>query len=219
MTVRYLDKYLEIPRERVDLMDVSPKQVVSVATSLIPFLGNDDANRALMGANMQRQAVPLIRTEAPIIGTGMEYYAARDSGVCVIAKRDGVVDFVGPDEIIVATGPDERDHYRLTKYMRSNQSNCVSHTPLVRIGDPVKAGDILADGPSTDHGELARAKRPHRLHVREGYNYETRLINERLVRDDVIPRSTSRSTSARPATRSWVPRRSRARSRTSATTR
>ncbi|MDI9549495.1 MAG: DNA-directed RNA polymerase subunit beta, partial [Chloroflexota bacterium] len=187
VTVRYLDKYLEVPRERVDLMDVSPKQVVSVATSLIPFLGNDDANRALMGANMQRQAVPLIRTEAPIIGTGMEYYAARDSGVCIIAKRDGVVDFVGPEEIIVATGPDMRDHYKLTKYMRSNQSNCVSHTPLVRIGDPVKAGDIIADGPSTDHGELALGKNVLIGFMSwEGYNYEDAvLINERLVRDDV----------------------------------
>ncbi len=187
ITVRWLDKFLEVESSRVDLMDVSPKQVVSVATSLIPFLGNDDANRALMGSNMQRQAVPLIRTEAPIVGTGMEYYAARDSGVCVIARRDGVVDWVSSDEIIILHGKDERDHYHLTKYQRSNQSNCVNQRPLVSIGDEVKAGDIIADGPSTDNGELALGKNVLIGFMSwEGYNYEDAvLINERLVRDDV----------------------------------
>ncbi|MDD2214335.1 MAG: DNA-directed RNA polymerase subunit beta [Oscillospiraceae bacterium] len=187
ITVRWLDKFLEIPPERVDLMDVSPKQVVSVATSLIPFLGNDDANRALMGSNMQRQAVPLIKTEAPIIGTGMEYYAARDSGVCAIAKNDGVVEYVSADSIVVSTGKTTKDTYSLTKYQRSNQSNCVNQHPIVKMGQQVKKGEIIADGPSTDHGELALGRNVLiGFMTWEGYNYEDAvLISERLVREDV----------------------------------
>lgn len=187
ITVRWLDKYLEVDPGRVDLMDVSPKQVVSVATSLIPFLGNDDANRALMGSNMQRQAVPLIQTESPTIGTGMEYYVARDSGVCVIAKQDGVVEYVSANEIVVKTGKTTRDTYPLIKYQRSNQSNCFNQHPLVKMGDEVKAGEIIADGPSTDNGELALGRNVLiGFMTWEGYNFEDAvLINERLVRDDV----------------------------------
>jgi DNA-directed RNA polymerase subunit beta len=186
VTCRWLDKFVEVEHDRVDLMDVSPKQQVSVATSLIPFLGNDDANRALMGSNMQRQAVPLIRTEAPIIGTGMEHRAAKDSGVCVIADRDGVVSFVAADKIVVATGKTSSDTYELIKYQRSNQSTCINQRPLVKVGDEVKAGDVLADGPSTDNGELALGKNALIGFLSwEGYNYEDAvLINERLVRDD-----------------------------------
>ena len=153
---RYLDKFLELDPPKVDLMDVSPKQLVSVATALIPFLGNDDANRALMGSNMQRQAVPLIKTEAPIIGTGMEYRAAKDSGVCTVAKNDGVVEYVGADKMVVKTGSMSFDTYRLTKYQRSNQGTCINQRPLVRKGETVKQGDIIADGPSTDN-EIGRA--------------------------------------------------------------
>ncbi|MGI6546656.1 MAG: DNA-directed RNA polymerase subunit beta [Fastidiosipilaceae bacterium] len=187
VTCRWLDKFLEVEHGKVDLMDVSPKQQVSVATSLIPFLGNDDANRALMGSNMQRQAVPLIRTESPIIGTGMEYHAAKDSGVCVIAKHDGEVSFVAADKIVVATGPTSSDSYDLIKYQRSNQSTCINQRPLVKVGDTVQKGDILADGPSTDNGELALGKNALIGFLSwEGYNYEDAvLINERLVRDDV----------------------------------
>ncbi|HHX36768.1 MAG TPA: DNA-directed RNA polymerase subunit beta [Clostridiaceae bacterium] len=187
VTVRWLDRFMEVEANRVDLMDVSPKQPVSVATSLIPFLGNDDANRALMGSNMQRQAVPLIRTEAPIVGTGMEYRAAKDSGVCSIAKRDGVVKFVAADRIVISTGATSEDVYELTKYQRSNQSTCINQRPIVRVGDEVKEGDIIADGPSTDNGELALGKNALIGFLTwEGYNYEDAvLINERLVRDDV----------------------------------
>ena len=187
ITVRWLDKFLEVDPARVDLMDVSPKQVVSVATSLIPFLGNDDANRALMGSNMQRQAVPLIKTESPVIGTGMEYYVARDSGVCVIAENDGVVEFVSASEIVVKTGKNTRDSYPLIKYQRSNQSNCFNQHSLVKIGDEVKAGEIIADGPSTQNGELALGKNVLiGFMTWEGYNYEDAiLISERLVRDDI----------------------------------
>ncbi len=184
---RYLDKFLELETIKVDLMDVSPKQLVSVATSLIPFLGNDDANRALMGSNMQRQAVPLIKTESPIIGTGMEYRAAKDSGVCKVAEHDGVVEFVAADKIVIKTGRTSKDTYDLSKYMRSNQGTCINQRPLVRAGDEVKAGDILADGPSTDNGEMALGKNVLiGFMAWEGYNYEDAiLLNERLVRDDV----------------------------------
>ena len=185
---RYLDQFLELPPEEVDLMDVSPKQLVSVATSLIPFLGNDDANRALMGSNMQRQAVPLIKPESPIIGTGMEYRAAKDSGVCIVAKEDGVVSFVSADEIrLKVKGSKTEVVYPVLKYKRSNQGTCVNQIPLVRLGDEIKAGDILADGPSTDHGELALGKNPLiGFMAWEGYNYEDAvLISERLVQDDV----------------------------------
>ncbi len=184
---RYLNQFLELPPEQVDLMDVSPKQLVSVATSLIPFLGNDDANRALMGSNMQRQAVPLIKTEAPIIGTGIEYRAAKDSGVCIVAENDGVVEFVAADLIVVRTGKDETDKYVLTKYVRSNQGTCINQRPLVKQGDTVKKGEIIADGPSTANGELALGRNVLiGFMTWEGYNYEDAiLISERLVRDDV----------------------------------
>ena len=187
VTVRWLDKFLEVEPHMVDLMDVSPKQVVSVATSLIPFLGNDDANRALMGSNMQRQAVPLIKTESPIIGTGMEYRAAKDSGACVVAKRSGSVEFIDADLIVVAHSKTQKDNYKLVKYQRSNQGTCINQRPLVKVGEKVEAGDILADGPSTDNGELALGKNVLiGFMCWEGYNYEDAvLINERLVREDV----------------------------------
>jgi DNA-directed RNA polymerase subunit beta len=184
---RYLDKFLELDTHKVDFMDVSPKQLVSVATSLIPFLGNDDANRALMGSNMQRQAVPLIKTESPIIGTGMEYRAAKDSGVCRVAANDGTVEFVSANRIVIRTGKNTKDEYTLSKYVRSNQGTCINQRPLVRAGEEVKAGDIIADGPSTDNGELALGKNVLiGFMTWEGYNYEDAiLINERLVREDV----------------------------------
>ncbi|NLO37631.1 MAG: DNA-directed RNA polymerase subunit beta [Clostridiaceae bacterium] len=184
---RYLDKFLEVDPIQVDLMDVSPKQLVSVATALIPFLGNDDANRALMGSNMQRQAVPLIKTEAPIIGTGMEYRAAKDSGVCLVARNAGIVEYVSADKIVVKTGSMSFDTYRLTKYQRSNQGTCINQRPLVKKGETVEAGDIIADGPSTDSGELALGRNVLiGFMTWEGYNYEDAvLISERLVRDDV----------------------------------
>jgi len=184
---RYLDKFIEVEPEKVDWMDVSPRQLVSVATALIPFLGNDDANRALMGSNMQRQAVPLIRPEAPIIGTGMEYRAAKDSGVCKVAKNDGEVTFVAADRIEITTTTGSKDNYYLTKYQRSNQSTCINQHPLVRMGEKVTADDIIADGPSTQNGELALGKNVLiGFMTWEGYNYEDAiLINERLVREDV----------------------------------
>ncbi|MEI8200574.1 MAG: DNA-directed RNA polymerase subunit beta [Eubacteriales bacterium] len=184
---RYLDKFIEVEPEKVDWMDVSPRQLVSVATALIPFLGNDDANRALMGSNMQRQAVPLIRPEAPIIGTGMEYRAAKDSGVCKVAKNDGEVTFVAADRIEITTTTGSKDNYYLTKYQRSNQSTCINQHPLVRMGEKVTAEDIIADGPSTQNGELALGKNVLiGFMTWEGYNYEDAiLINERLVREDV----------------------------------
>lgn len=188
VTVRWLDQFLQVDPSRVDLMDVSPKQLVSVVTSLIPFLGNDDANRALMGSNMQRQAVPLVKAEAPIIGTGMEYRAARDSGVCVIAKNSGRVELVAGDKIVVRRDNDSGiDEYRLIKYQRSNQNTCINQRPLVNIGDFVEAGATIADGPSTDNGEVALGKNVLiGFMTWEGYNYEDAvLLNERLVRDDV----------------------------------
>jgi DNA-directed RNA polymerase subunit beta len=184
---RYQEQFIELETGKVDFMDVSPKQLVSVATALIPFLGNDDANRALMGSNMQRQAVPLIKTDAPIIGTGMEYRAAKDSGVCPVAKNDGVVELVAADRIVIRTGKATTDTYRLMKYMRSNQGTCINQRPLVHMGETVKAGDIIADGPSTDNGELALGRNVLIGFMSwEGYNYEDAiLINERLVREDV----------------------------------
>ena len=186
VTVRLRDKFLEVRPGRVDLMDVSPEQVVSVATSLIPFLGNDDANRALMGANMQRQAVPLVRPDSPIVGTGMEHRAAKDSGVVEIARNDGEVVRVTADKIVVKTSAVSQDEYKLTKYRRSNHSTTINQRPLVRVGDEVKAGEIIADGPSTDKGELALGQNALiGFMTWEGYNYEDAvLINENLVRDD-----------------------------------
>lgn len=187
VTVRLLDKFMEVEPSKVDLMDVSPKQLVSVATSLIPFLGNDDANRALMGSNMQRQAVPLIKPESPIIGTGMEYRAAKDSGVCVVAKNDGRVEYISAKKLLVRQEDGSLDEYELSKYQRSNQGTCINQRPIVKKGDLVQKGDILADGPSTDNGELSLGKNVLiGFMTWEGYNYEDAvLLNERLVREDV----------------------------------
>jgi DNA-directed RNA polymerase subunit beta len=176
-------------RARVDYMDVSPKQVVSVATAMIPFLENDDANRALMGSNMQRQAVPLVKSEAPVIGTGMEYKAAKDSGVTVTAKNDGIIEKVSADEIIIKKDSDgRRETHKLLKFKRSNQGTCINQKPLVRKGDEVKAGEILADGPSTDQGEIALGKNLMiGFMTWEGYNYEDAiLLSEKLVSYDVL---------------------------------
>ncbi|MBO4459823.1 MAG: DNA-directed RNA polymerase subunit beta [Clostridiales bacterium] len=184
---RHLDQFLELRPSQVDYMDVSPKQLVSVSTSLIPFLGNDDANRALMGSNMQRQAVPLIKPEAPIIGTGMEFRAAKDSGVCAVAEHDGVVSYVAADKVEVTTKEGKIDTYQLSKYQRSNQSTCINQRPIVHLGDKVKEGEVLADGPATDNGELALGRNVLiGFTTWEGYNYEDAvLVNERIVRDDV----------------------------------
>ena len=184
---RYREETTEFDKSRVDLMDVSPKMVFSVATSMIPFLENDDANRALMGSNMQRQAVPLLRTEAPVVGTGMEAKAARDSGVCIIAKNDGVVERSTSKEIIVKRPDGHKDTYHVIKFSRSNQGNCMNQRPIVNVGDKVKAGDILADGSSTCDGEMALGKNPLiGFMTWEGYNYEDAvLLSERLVQEDV----------------------------------
>ena len=184
---RFRDEILEVDAEKVDYMDVSPKQLVSVATAMIPFLENDDANRALMGSNMQRQAVPLIRPEAPIVGTGIEYKAARDSGAVVLAKNSGVVERVTANEIIVRKGDGNRDTYKLLKYKRSNQGTCVNQRPIVKKGDKVNTGEAVADGPSTYKGEIALGKNILiGFMAWEGYNYEDAiLISEELVRDDV----------------------------------
>ncbi|MCM8900395.1 DNA-directed RNA polymerase subunit beta [Caldicoprobacter algeriensis] len=184
---RFRDQIYEVPREQVELMDVSPKQVVSVAASLIPFLENDDANRALMGSNMQRQAVPLIRTEAPIIGTGMEYRAAKDSGVVVVAKESGVVKKVSADRIVIKEDGGKEQVYDLIKFARSNQGTCINQRPIVEVGQRVEKGQVIADGPSTDHGELALGKNVLVGFMPwEGYNYEDAiLISEKLVKEDV----------------------------------
>ena len=184
---RYRDQILEVDRDYVEYMDVSPKQLVSVATAMIPFLENDDANRALMGSNMQRQAVPLIKPEAPIVGTGIEYRAAKDSGVCRVAKNSGAVEKVTANEIVVRTPKGQIDQYTLLKYKRSNQGTCINQRPLVKKGDKVEAGDIIADGPSTDKGEIALGRNVLiGFMTWEGYNYEDAvLISEELVRDDV----------------------------------
>jgi DNA-directed RNA polymerase subunit beta len=183
-----------VPRERVDYMDVSPKQLVSVAAALIPFLENDDANRALMGSNMQRQAVPLVKADAPLVGTGMESIVARDSGAAIAARRTGVVDQIDATRIVVrateeydATKPGV-DIYRLMKFQRSNQSTCINQKPLVRVGDQVRKGDIIADGPSTDLGDLALGRNVLVAFMPwNGYNFEDSiLLNERIVKDDVF---------------------------------
>ena len=187
ISCRFRDEFLELDPDKVDLMDVSPKQLVSVATSLIPFLGNDDANRALMGSNMQRQAVPLIQTESPIIGTGMEHRAAKDSGVCIVAEKDGLVEHVTGEGIRLRADDDSLINYQLRKYDRSNQGTCINQRPLVKAGDRVKAGEIIADGPAVDKGEMALGRNVLiGFMMWEGYNYEDAiLLNERLVRDDV----------------------------------
>jgi DNA-directed RNA polymerase subunit beta len=185
---RLKEEIIAVPPTEVDFMDVSPKQIVSVATSLIPFLENDDANRALMGSNMQRQAVPLIKTEAPIIGTGIEYKAAVDSGVVVLAKNDGVVEKVTADKVVIRTKDGRKDEYNLLKFKRSNQGTCINQRPIVNEGDEVKKGQVICDGPSTDHGELALGKNVLVGFMPwEGYNYEDAiLISEELVRDDSL---------------------------------
>jgi DNA-directed RNA polymerase subunit beta len=188
VTVRYKHEILAVDPSEVDFMDVSPKQVVSIATALIPFLEHDDANRALMGANMQRQAVPLLQTDAPLVGTGMEAKAARDSGVLVLAEQDGVVERVTAEQIVLRYQDGSVKMYKLQKFARSNQGTCINQRPIVRTGDRVKAGDVLADGPSTDHGELALGRNILVAFMPwEGYNYEDAiLISERLVKDDVF---------------------------------
>ncbi len=185
---RYLEETQEYPRERFDYMDVSPKMVFSVATALIPFLENDDANRALMGSNMQRQAVPLLVTEAPAIGTGMEPKAAVDSGICITAEKAGTIDYVSSAMIKMTYDDGEKAEFHLIKFSRSNQSNCYNQKPIVFKGDHVEAGTVLADGPSTDKGELALGKNPLiGFMTWEGYNYEDAiLLSERLVQDDVF---------------------------------
>ena len=187
VTCRYRDEFLTLPPERVDYMDVSPKMVVSVATAMIPFLENDDANRALMGANMQRQAVPLLKTEAPVVGTGMEYKAAYDSGVVVIAKRGGQVVALDADTIEIKTKSGEIDKYELTKFVGSNQGTCINQRPIVSLHQEIEDGQVIADGPATCNGEISLGKNALiGFMTWEGYNYEDAvLINEKIVRDDV----------------------------------
>ena len=184
---RYRDEFVEMSAKRFDYMDVSPKMVVSVATAMIPFLENDDANRALMGANMQRQAVPLLRSEAPIVGTGMEYKAGTDSGVCILAEGDGIVMSVDATNIRVQYDNGKVKDYEVIKFLRSNQGTCFNQKPIVDRGQRVKKGDVLADGPATDNGEIALGKNALiGFMTWEGYNYEDAvLLNEKIVRDDV----------------------------------
>ena len=184
---RYREETSEFPKSRIDLMDVSPKMVFSVATSMIPFLENDDANRALMGSNMQRQAVPLLKTEVPVVGTGMEAKAARDSGVCILAHHAGVVEYSTSKEIVVKRDDGIRDTYHVIKFSRSNQGNCMNQRPIVNKGDRVEEGDVLADGASTCGGEMALGKNPLiGFMTWEGYNYEDAvLLSEKLVQKDV----------------------------------
>ncbi len=184
---RYREETQEYERKVFDYMDVSPKMVFSVATALIPFLENDDANRALMGSNMQRQAVPLLMTEAPVVGTGMEEKSAVDSGVCVVAEEGGVVERSASTEIVIRQDDGKLRTYKLTKFLRSNQSNCYNQRPIVFKGDRIEAGDVIADGPSTSNGEMALGKNPLiGFMTWEGYNYEDAvLLSERLVQDDV----------------------------------
>lgn len=193
--VRHKEEILTMPGDRVDYIDVSPKQVVSVATALIPFLENDDANRALMGSNMQRQAVPLLVTDAPLVGTGMEYKAARDSGVAILAKRSGIVERVTANEIQIraqevvdgSVVQGNIDRYKVMKFMRSNQGTCINQRPIVRLGDKVQKGDIIADGPATDQGELALGRNVLVAFMTwEGYNYEDAiLLSEDIVKEDI----------------------------------
>ena len=184
---RRKEEIIEVDRKQVQLMDVSPKQMVSVATALIPFLENDDANRALMGSNMQRQAVPLLVTDSPVVGTGMEYKTAKDSGICIIAKNPGIVERVSADEIVIRNDNSQRDVYKLIKYQRSNQSTCLNQKPIVDLGQRVEADQIIADGASTCKGELALGKNPLiGFMTWECYNYEDAvLLSEKLVQEDV----------------------------------
>ena len=186
--VRYLNEIIEVEKEKVDYVDVSPKQLVSVAAAMIPFLEHDDANRALMGANMQRQAVPLMITDSPIVGTGIEYRAAKDSGVVVLADEDGEVTRVVADEITIKNNKGEEKKYHLRKFKRTNGATCINQRPIVKKGEMVKRGDIIADGPATDKGEMALGKNLLIAFTTwEGYNYEDAiLLNERLVKEDVL---------------------------------
>ncbi len=188
VNARYRDQILECDKEIVDFMDVSPKMVVSVATAMIPFLENDDANRALMGSNMQRQAVPLLKTERPYVGTGMEYKAAVDSGVCVVSKHSGVVEAVSADEIVIKDAAGLSHPYKLIKFKRSNQGTCINQRPIVGKGDTVEEGQVLADGPATADGEISLGKNALiGFMTWEGYNYEDAvLLNENLVKNDVF---------------------------------
>lgn len=188
VNARHGREILVVPVSQVDFIDVSPKQVFSVATALIPFLENDDANRALMGSNMQRQAVPLLRTEAPLVGTGMEYKAALDSGVVVLAEKSGVVTRVTGTEIVVKNDDGTTSEYKLIKFARSNQGTCINQKPIVKKGDRVEAGEVIADGPSTDQGELALGRNVLVAFMPwEGYNYEDAiLISEKLVKEDIF---------------------------------
>ena len=187
VNARYRDEILEVDRERVEYMDVSPKMVVSVATAMIPFLENDDANRALMGSNMQKQAVPLLKTESPIVGTGMEYKAAVDSGVAVVSKHEGIVEKVSADEIVIKDTAGVNHLYKLIKFKRSNQGTCVNQRPIVDKGEQITVGQVIADGPATSNGEISLGKNALvGFMTWEGYNYEDAvLINEKIVRDDV----------------------------------
>ena len=187
VNARFRDEILEVERDRADFMDVSPKMVVSVATAMIPFLENDDANRALMGSNMQRQAVPLLKTESPIVGTGMEYKAAVDSGVTVVSKHNGVVEKVSATEIVIRTDEGSLETYKILKFMRSNQGTCINQRPIVEKGERVTKGMVIADGPATSNGEISLGKNALvGFMTWEGYNYEDAvLINEKIVRDDV----------------------------------
>ena len=186
VNVRYADEILEVPVSQADYMDVSPKQVVSIATALIPFLEHDDANRALMGANMQRQAVPLLKTDAPLVGTGMEYKIAKDSGVVVSVLNSGIAEKVTASEIVIKTNEGEREHYKLDKFIRSNHGTCINQRPIVSRGERVEKGQIIADGPSTDNGELALGRNVLIAFMTwEGYNYEDAiLISSKLVKED-----------------------------------
>ncbi|MDY3894838.1 MAG: DNA-directed RNA polymerase subunit beta, partial [Candidatus Fimenecus sp.] len=187
VNARYRDEFMELEANEVDYMDVSPKMVVSVATAMIPFLENDDANRALMGSNMQRQAVPLLTTESPIVGTGMEYKAAVDSGTVVLAKRAGTVTKADADTVEITTNDGSVDHYDIIKFMRSNQGTCINQRPIVSEGQKVEAHEVIADGPATSNGEISLGKNALiGFTTWEGYNYEDAvLINEKLVRNDV----------------------------------
>ena len=196
ITARHGGDFVSATPDKIDYMDVSPKQVVSVATALVPFLEHDDANRALMGSNMQRQAVPLVTSDSPLVGTGMEAVVARDSGYVVQARRPGVVESVDATRIVVrAEGKEGRkgkdsglDVYDLIKFQRSNQNTCITQTPVVRLGQPVKVGQVLADGPAIDHGELALGKNILVAFMPwGGYNFEDAiLLSEKLVREDAF---------------------------------
>jgi DNA-directed RNA polymerase subunit beta len=184
---RYLGETNLVAQERIEYIDVSPKQIVSVSTASIPFLEHDDANRALMGANMQRQAIPLLRPNAPLVGTGIEYIAAHDSGACLVAKHSGVVDFVDSKTIIIKRPNKTKDRYELTKFERSNQGTCVNQVPIVKKGDQIEANEVITDGPSMDQGELALGQNVTVAFMTwNGYNYEDAVImSERLVKEDV----------------------------------